>query len=66
MEVLKVNFGDFKLNVSEYPDAIQYPDGRILYKKGIGLYPYSCINKDKYPNAMIYEDSGAWTCMLIK
>lgn len=65
MEVLQVNFGDFKVKTNQYPEAIQYPNGKILYKKGIGEYPYNCPQKDKYPDAMIYEGNGSWSSLLI-
>lgn len=46
-----------------YPETItRY--GKQLHAKGKGEYPYECICKDKYPNAMIYEnDSGGWTAL---
>jgi len=57
----------FKINVKQYPDAIQYPNGTILYKKGVGLYPYNCKIKDQYPQAMIYENkNGGWSAILIE
>ena len=29
--------------------------GHTLEQTGYGNYPYSCIRKDEYPTAMIYE-----------
>ena len=36
--------------------------GKRLEAIGRGKYPYECISKDKYPNAMIYHSREAgWT-----
>lgn len=43
----------------EYPDTItKY--GKTLKAVGLGKYPYDCIAKDKFPNAMIYIGDGCW------
>ena len=64
MKILQVKlFHDHKVK-RDYPDAIQYPDGKILYKEGIGKFPYDCIAKDKYPKAMIYSGGHAWSYLV--
>ena len=67
MKVLQINFGQHEIDWGDdYPDAIQYPDGWILYKDGIGKYPYDCIMKDKHPEAMIYTNGYVWSAVIIK
>ena len=48
----------------EYPETItRY--GKELKAIGKGKYPYDCICKDKYPNAMIYKNNtGGWTAII--
>jgi len=48
----------------EYPETItRY--GKELKAAGLGKYPYDCICKDKFPNAMIYKnDTGGWTAII--
>jgi hypothetical protein len=52
--------------VKEYPaEIVCY--GKTLKAIGIGKYPYDCISKDKYPNAMIYWSKEAgWTALQVK
>ncbi len=54
------------LKCSEYPGAIRFPDGKVLYAVGIGKYPYECIAKDKHPDAMIYEDESCWDKVILE
>jgi len=48
----------------EYPEMItRY--GKKMKAVGLGRYPYGCICKDKYPNAMIYmNETGGWTALI--
>lgn len=36
--------------------------GERMYPIGIGMYPYDCRAKDKYPGHMVYKtaDGSAW------
>lgn len=56
--------------MEEWPIEIYWQDpytGELskFYRSGVGLYPYDCIAKDKYPDAVIYRDNpdgaaGSW------
>ena len=67
MEILKVNYFTTKIKADHFPDAIQYPDGKILYKKGINKFPYECPAKNEYKNkeVMIYENNHAWNYLVL-
>lgn len=48
-------------------DKAQYPDvlhaNKLMHPVGRGKFPYDCVSRDKYPDAMIYHtaDGSAWT-----
>ena len=47
-----------------YPETLTFC-GHTLKQIGIGAYPYDCISKNKYPNAMIYDGFG-WDAAILK
>jgi hypothetical protein len=46
------------LKDGDYPEIAVY--GNVLKPVGRGKYPYDCLAKDKWPDAMIYRGDGCW------
>lgn len=58
-EPIEMNTQPTTTTTQIYPKAI-VTLGMRLVAIGIGKFPYECRNKDKHPNAMIYQGESCW------